>query len=97
MGWTMNNHDYAQMVEELVSSAAREIVASRHDSAAMAVAMKNYLQRGRKKSLSLGELVDFFGISSDSVLHRAGLAEDESMSLMRLFGEMCDGMVIEGG
>jgi len=41
-----------------------------------------YFQRGEQEGISRGELIDFLGISSPSVLDRAGYGDDEALRVM---------------
>jgi hypothetical protein len=48
------------------------------------------LKRGCAAGISTGELVDFLGVSSTSVLDRAGYSDSESQAVIDLLGETSD-------
>jgi len=53
-------------------------------------ALCRYLKRGRTAGFSTGALVDFLGVSSPSVLKRAGYSEDLEVLTMEELGTLSD-------
>ena len=64
-------------------------VSARHDAALRQVVVA-YLQAGLRAGLSQGELIDFLGVSSPSVLDQAGYADPLQDQVMTILGGIFD-------
>ena len=51
-------------------------------------AIADYLEKGYSARLSSGELVDFFCVSTPSILDKAGYDEEEADAAIRLYDEI---------
>jgi len=77
-------NDYGERIERVCLQAAEELRSCRHDVLAQLRACCRYFESGEHEGVSHGELIDFLGISSPSVLDRAGYSEQEALQLMEL-------------
>jgi hypothetical protein len=76
--------DYAERIERVCGRAADELHSCRDDVLAQLRACCRYFESGERQGISHGELVDFLGVSSPSVLDRAGYPDDEALRVMEL-------------
>ncbi len=82
----MNEAEYEAMVQRLYGWASHLFRAPSDDATILAAA-REYFNRGREEGFTTGELVDFLGISSPSVLSRAGWSEDDELRIMQLISK----------
>lgn len=74
--------DYAERIERICREAATQFHSSRGDLLAQVRACCHYFESGEREGISHGELIDFLGISSPSVLDRAGYSNAEALQVM---------------
>ena len=82
--------DYRAFVEWLSEGAVTEFRQARGDAERQKQVLCRYYKRGLRANLTTGELVDFLGVSSRSILDRAGYDEDESDAVMVLSADLTD-------
>lgn len=76
---------YFAFVEWLSALTAAELrAATPHDRAQLRVALCRYFGRGARANLTPGELVDFLGVSTPSILERAGFTPAQADHAMAL-------------
>jgi hypothetical protein len=74
--------DYAERIERVCREAAAEFHSCRDNLLAQVRACCHFFESGEREGISHGELIDFLGISSPSVLDRAGYSEEEAQRVM---------------
>ncbi len=74
--------DYSERIERVCSSAIAEFRSCRDDLLAQLRVCCRYFESGEREGISQGELIDFLGISSPSVLDRADYSQSEAQRLM---------------
>src|ERR1044072_6564201 len=74
--------DYNQRIDRMCEAAASALRACRGDLLAQLRVCADYVSRGEEVGISHGELINFLGVSSRSVLVRAGYAEEEALRVM---------------
>ena len=74
--------DYDARIERVCSEAANEFRSRRGDLLTQLTVCCNYFVRGESEGISHEELIDFLGISTPSVLDRAGYSDLEALRLM---------------
>ena len=65
--------EYEALVEGVSETAIQEFRSARGDTAKQRKAACRYFKHGIASGLSTGELVDFLGVSTPSILSRAGM------------------------
>lgn len=78
--------NYAAFVEWLEQITAAELRQTRNDSELRHQALCRYYKRGLQANLSPGELVDFLGVSTPSILDRAGYDDEQGDAVMAMAG-----------
>jgi hypothetical protein len=73
----------------LVQSAAEDLRRST-SAQELRTALCRYLRRGAIAGFSTGELVDFLGVSSPSVLDQAGYTEQQAEEAMRVLAAISE-------
>ena len=74
--------DYGERIERVCSGAASEFRACPSDLLSQLRVCCRYFQRGEYEGISHGELIDFLGVSSPSVLDRAGYSNEQAQRVM---------------
>jgi hypothetical protein len=74
--------DYDERVDRVCNAAAMELRSCRGDLLAQLAVCCRYFESGDKEGISHGELIDYLGVSSDSVLDRAGYSSEEAQCVM---------------
>jgi hypothetical protein len=74
--------DYAERIKRVCSEAATQLRSCRDDLLAQVRVCCHYFESGEREGISHGALIDFLGISSPSVLERAGYSDSEAQRLM---------------
>jgi hypothetical protein len=85
-----SDEDYFAFVEWLSDLAAAELREAKHDPARQRQALCRYYKRGFRAHVTTSELIDFLGVSSPSILERAGYSAAEGDALMRLSDALTD-------
>lgn len=76
--------DYSDRIEQVCRQAADELRSCRDDVLAQLRVCCHYFESGERQGISHGELIDFLGVSTPSVLDRAGYSQHESLRVMEL-------------
>jgi hypothetical protein len=74
--------DYGERIERVCCEAAAEFRSCRDDLLAQVGVCCHYFESGEREGISHEELIDFLGISSPSVLDRAGYSNGEAQRVM---------------
>src|SRR5258705_8347275 len=74
--------DYAERIERVCREAATQFRSCHDDLLAQVRVCCHYFESGEREGISHGELIDFLGISSPSVLDRAGYSDSEAQRVM---------------
>jgi hypothetical protein len=83
-----SEEDYSAFVDLLEAKTANSLSAARGDTEAVKQAIVDYLENGYSSHLSSGELVDFFCVSTPSILDKAGYSEEEADAAIKLYDEI---------
>jgi hypothetical protein len=75
--------DYAERIEHICREAIIQFNSCHDDLLAQIRVCCNYFETGEQEGISHGELIDFLGISSPSVLDRAGYSNTETLQVMK--------------
>lgn len=81
---SQSDEDYHALVSRLSSQAAEELRAARNDREAQRLALCRFYKRGLAADLTIGELIDFLGVSSPSILDQAGYNDAEAEAVMAI-------------
>ena len=81
---------YQELVAKLREEAALEFRAAGSDQKGRRSACCRYLKRGALAGMAQGELIDFLGVSSPSVLDIAGYPENEAQAVMEIMAQISD-------
>ena len=74
--------DYDDRIERVCSDAATEFRACPSDLMAQLRICCRYFQHGEHEGISHGELIDFLGVSTPSVLDRADYSDEQAQRVM---------------
>ena len=74
--------DYDERIDRVCREAAAEFRSCLDDLLAQVRVCCRYFESGEREGISHGELIDFLGISSPSVLDRAGYSDSEAQRVM---------------
>ncbi|MGH9769266.1 MAG: hypothetical protein ACREAB_17720 [Blastocatellia bacterium] len=83
-----SEEDYFAFIHWLEDKTADRLRASRGNIEAIKQAIVGYLEKGYSAHLSSGELVDFFCVSTPSILDKAGYYEEEADAAIKLYDEI---------
>ena len=83
-----SEEDYFAFTTWLENKTADSLRASRGNIEATKQAIVDYLEKGYSAHLSSGELVDFFCVSTPSILDKAGYSEEEADAAVSLYDEI---------
>jgi hypothetical protein len=83
-----SEEDYWAFITWLEDKTANSLNAARGNIEAIKQAIVDYLEKGYSAHLSSGELVDFFCVSTPSILDKAGYSEEEADAAVRLYDEI---------
>ena len=78
--------EYKELVDRISCEAVLEFTQARENIEEMRKACCQYFKRGIQEGLSQGELIDFLGISTPSILSLSGYTEEEESEIMELLG-----------
>jgi hypothetical protein len=94
---TFNNHsedrteeEYFAYVDWLSEQTAAALSEAKGDPEAQKQALCRYYKRGERANLTPGELIDFLGVSTPSILDDAGYDEAEADALMQISDNLTD-------
>ena len=86
----LSTADYERSLREFMLIAAEDFRQSISSEQEQRAAICRYLRRGAAADYSTGELVDFLGVSSSSVLDMAGYSDDAALRVMEMLGDIED-------
>jgi len=89
-GGVIEEVHYARSVEELTQQAAADFRRCAGSEQEQRAALCRYLRHGADEDFTTGELVDFLGISSPSVLDMAGYSEEAAGRVMEMLADITD-------
>ncbi len=78
----MDVAEYRMRVEALAARCIAELQRAHGDRVLETKCCVRYLKRGVALGFTTGELVDFLGVSTPSILDRAGFSDDEGQRVM---------------
>lgn len=81
---TASDAEYSQFVEWLSEHVAVELRDAQGDAHQQKMVLCRYYKRGLKANLTAAELIDFLGVSTPSILDRAGFTDEEGDTLMAI-------------
>jgi hypothetical protein len=76
-----SDENYFAFVRWLEDLTAIDLRQAKGDIEAQKKACCRYYKRGYKANLTTAELIDFLGVSHDSILDKAGYSDEESTAL----------------
>lgn len=83
---------YFKFCDWLDAVTAADLKQAKGNVPAMRVAIQRYLETGYGAHLSSGELVDFFCVSTPSILDLAGYSDEEADLAVKLYDEINPGL-----
>ena len=87
---TDSSKDYDQLVERICREAAEEFRRCIADQPEQRRVICRYFMRGSLADISHPELIDFLGVSSPSVLDRAGYSDEQAQRVMDMLATITD-------
>ena len=81
---------YEGEINRIMTISAQDFKTCERSDSALKIAIARYLALGRIATISQGELIDFLGVSSPSVLEMASYSEADQMHVMKLIGPLSD-------
>jgi hypothetical protein len=87
---TASDAEYVGFVEWLSDHVASELREARGNMDQQKAVLCRYYKRGMRANMTAGELIDFLGVSSPSILERAELTEEESAVVMTISDRLTD-------
>jgi hypothetical protein len=88
-----SDEDYSAFVKWLSNLTAVDLRAAKGDPEQQKRALCRYYKRGERANLTAGELIDFLGVSTPSILDQAGYDDEESEALMSISDSLTDGEI----
>ena len=85
----MNDIEYKRSVDSLYKWAV-EVFQHASGDTSIRIALCTYLIRGLRAGFAQGELIDFLGVSSPSVLDAAGYDSSRSNTAMQILASITD-------
>lgn len=79
---------YSAYIHWLEQETANNLRAAKEDNAALTNAIRKYLETGYKARLSAQEMIDFFCISTPSILDMAGFTEQEAEEAVKTYDNL---------
>jgi hypothetical protein len=86
----LSTADYERSHREFMRLAAEDFRYSASSEQEQRAAICRYLRRGGAAGYSTGELVDFLGVSSPSVLDLAGYSDEAALRVMEVLADIED-------
>ncbi len=77
-------------MEWLQRYGADELRAAKGNTKSIRTALCRYLKQGKGAGFSTGELVDWLGVSTPSILSKAGYSDGETEETMQILGQVTD-------
>ena len=82
--------DYEELVERICSEAAEEFRRCIADPSEQRRVACRYFRSGSMADISHPELIDFLGVSTPSVLDRAGYSDEQAQRIMDMLATITD-------
>ncbi|BDI30966.1 hypothetical protein CCAX7_30170 [Capsulimonas corticalis] len=79
-----SDEEYSAFVEWLSELTAMDLREAKGDPEKQKQALCRYYKRGERANLTIGELIDFLGVSSPSIIDMADYTEEEGDDLMQI-------------
>ncbi len=83
-----SDDDYFNFVGGLKLSAAENLKTAKGQLSMIEHAIETYLDKGYAAHLSSSELVDFFCVSTPSILSEAGYSEEEEKDVIKVYDQL---------
>ncbi len=77
-------------LDALVAITIPDLISARVDAEQLRLVLARYFKRGMEADFSTGELVDYLGVSTPSILDQAGFTDDEAERAMGVVGGLAD-------
>jgi hypothetical protein len=87
---TDSSDDYDELVERICSEAAEEFRRCTADPSEQRRVTCRYFRSGSIADISHPELIDFLGVSTPSVLDRAGYSDEQAQRVMDMLATITD-------
>ena len=84
---------YEDEIKRVMAFSSQEFSESERSDSALSIVTARNLALGKLAGISQGELIDFLGVSSPSVLEIAGYTDEEQEQVMTLLGQLSDGEI----
>jgi hypothetical protein len=81
---------YKRLVDDFTREAADDFRRAGQDFVEQHRACVRYFRRGHSVGLSHPELIDFLGVSTPSVLDKAGYSDEDSQRVMGMLADISD-------
>jgi hypothetical protein len=83
-----SDEDYFKFTAWLITETAIEMKQARGNVSAIRIAIWRYLETGYGSHLTSGQLVDYFCVSTPSILDKAEYSEEETDEAVKLYDEI---------
>ena len=85
-----SHEDYSAFVDLLSERMAADLRDAQGNPNQQKRVLCRYYKLGERANLSMGELIDFLGVSSPSIIDLAGYSDDEGDALMEISDNLTD-------
>ena len=85
-----SDENYRLFVEWLENLTSVELRQAKGDVEQQKTACCRYFKRGLQAKLSAGELIDFLGVSTPSILDKVGYSDEEAVALFHISDALTD-------
>ncbi len=85
-----SDDDYFAFVNWLRARTTHELRQAEGDPERQKQALIRYYRQGEQSNLTAGELIDFLGVSSPSILEMAGYTDEEGDAVMEISDSITD-------
>lgn len=92
----MHDGEYESRVEQLYREAAAELKEARN-SPTLRTVLAAFFKHWTAEGFSIAELVDFLGVSSPSILERAGFTQEEELNALDIAAKLTDEEIARAG
>lgn len=79
------DQEYLEFTRWLKDHTAESLISARGNADAVKQAITDYLEKGYSSYLTSGQLVDYFCVSTPSILDMAGFSEEEAEAAVELY------------
>ncbi len=81
---------YEAKLEKLINWGAHQFKECDRNESALLIVLTKYMAFGMKLEFTPGELIDFLGVSTPSILGLAGYTDSELIYVMELLSKLSD-------